>query len=156
MTTLSPPGAIEIIADLARDKQLLVGAGTVLTVEQARAAVQAGARFLVSPVIDTEIVAETARLGAIAIPGCGTATELWTAHRAGAPLQKLFPAPAGGPAWLRAVLGPMPFLRMIPTNGVDADNSADILAVVAIAAGFVRWQSPPQVCAARVFCSSDL
>jgi 2-dehydro-3-deoxyphosphogluconate aldolase/(4S)-4-hydroxy-2-oxoglutarate aldolase len=147
--TLGTPGAIEIIGDVARDKQLVIGAGTVLTVEQARAAVQAGARFLVSPVIDPEVVMEAARLGVVAIPGCGTATELWAAHRAGAPLQKLFPSPAGGPAWLRAVLGPMPFLRMIPTHGVDADNAAEWLAAGAFAVGCVRALFPPEALAAR-------
>jgi 2-dehydro-3-deoxyphosphogluconate aldolase / (4S)-4-hydroxy-2-oxoglutarate aldolase len=153
--TLSTPGAIEIIADLARDKQLLVGAGTVLTVEQARAAVQAGARFVVSPVMDTEVVVEAARLGVIAIPGCGTATELWNAHRAGAPLQKLFPAPAGGPTWLRAMLAPMPFLRLIPTNGVDADNAAEWLAAGAFAVGCVRSLFPPEELAARAWDSIE-
>ena len=153
--TLSTPGAIEIIADLARDKQLLVGAGTVLTVEQARAAVQAGARFVVSPVMDSEVVVEAARLGVIAIPGCGTATELWNAHRAGAPLQKLFPAPAGGPTWLRALLAPMPFLRLIPTNGVDADNAAEWLAAGAFAVGCVRSLFPPEELAARAWDSIE-
>jgi 2-dehydro-3-deoxyphosphogluconate aldolase / (4S)-4-hydroxy-2-oxoglutarate aldolase len=153
--TLSTPGAIEIIADLARDKQLLVGAGTVLTVEQARAAVQAGARFVVSPVMDSEVVVEAARLGVIAIPGCGTATELWNAHRAGAPLQKLFPAPAGGPTWLRAILAPMPFLRLIPTNGVDADNAAEWLAAGAFAVGCVRSLFPPEELAARAWDSIE-
>ena len=153
--TLSTPGAIEIIADLARDKQLMVGAGTVLTVEQARAAVHAGARFVVSPVMDTEVVVEAARLGVVAIPGCGTATELWNAHRAGAPLQKLFPAPAGGPTWLRAMLAPMPFLRLIPTNGVDADNAAEWLAAGAFAVGCVRSLFPPEELAARAWDSIE-
>jgi len=153
--TLSTPGAIEIIADLARDKQLLVGAGTVLTVEQARAAVHAGARFVVSPVMDTEVVVAATRLGVVAIPGCGTATELWNAHRAGAPLQKLFPAPAGGPTWLRAVLAPMPFLRLIPTNGVDADNAAEWLAAGAFAVGCVRSLFPPEELAARAWDSIE-
>ena len=122
--TLSTPGAVELIAELARDTRLLVGAGTVLTVEQARAAKLAGARFLVSPVLDVEVVAEGSRLGCVVMPGCATPTELWKAHRAGAPLQKLFPAPAGGPTWLRSVLAPMPFLRVIPTNGVEAENAS--------------------------------
>ena len=147
--TLSTPGAIEIIADLARDDRLLIGAGTVLTLDQARAAVRAGARFLVSPVIDPEVVIEGMRLGAVTIPGCATPTELWNAHRAGAPLQKLFPAPAGGPAWLRAVLAPMPFLRIIPTNGVEVDNAAEWLAAGAFAVGCVRSLFAPEDLAAR-------
>src|ERR1700759_3214285 len=136
--TLGTPGAIEIIADLARDPSLLVGAGTVLTVEQARAATRAGARFLVSPVLDLDVVAEAERLGCAMIPGCATPTELWKAHRAGAPLQKLFPAPAGGPVGLRSVLAPMPFLRVIPTNGVEVENAAEWLAAGAFAVGCVR------------------
>jgi Entner-Doudoroff aldolase len=136
--TLSTPGAVEMIADYAKDDRLLIGAGTVLTVEQARAAAQAGARFLVSPVVDDDVLAEATRLGCLVIPGCATPTELWRAHRAGAAAQKLFPLPAGGPTWLRSVLAPMPFLRVIPTNGVDADNAAEWLAAGAFAVGVNR------------------
>jgi Entner-Doudoroff aldolase len=153
--TLSTPGAVEIIADVARDDKLMVGAGTVLTVEQARAAVHAGARFLVSPVMDPDVITEAGRLGVVAIPGCATATEMWNAHRAGAPLQKLFPAPAGGPTWLRAVLAPMPFLRVIPTSGVEAENAAEWLAAGAFAVGCVRSLFPPEELAARAWDSIE-
>jgi len=149
--TLSTPGAIELIAELARDDRLLVGAGTVLTVEQARSAAKAGARFLVSPVLDVDVVVEAARLRCVMVPGCSTPTELWQAHRAGAPVQKLFPEPAGGPAWLRAVLAPMPFLRVIPTNGVEVDNAAAWLAAGALAIGCVRSLFPPEALAARAW-----
>jgi 2-dehydro-3-deoxyphosphogluconate aldolase / (4S)-4-hydroxy-2-oxoglutarate aldolase len=149
--TLSTPGAVELISELARDTRLLIGAGTVLTVEQARAAKQAGARFLVSPVLDVEVVAEVSRLGCVMIPGCATPTELWKAHRAGAPLQKLFPAPAGGPTWLRSVLAPMPFLRVIPTNGVEADNASEWLAAGAFAVGCVRSVFQPDLLSAHAW-----
>ncbi|HET9621372.1 MAG TPA: bifunctional 4-hydroxy-2-oxoglutarate aldolase/2-dehydro-3-deoxy-phosphogluconate aldolase [Kofleriaceae bacterium] len=149
--TLSTPGAVELIAELTKDDRLLVGAGTVLTVEQARQVARAGARFLVSPVVDVEIIAEAARLGCAMIPGCATPTEMWTAHRAGAPLQKLFPAPAGGPAWLRSVLAPMPFLRVIPTNGVEIDNAAEWLAAGAFAVGCVRSLFDPGELTARAY-----
>jgi 2-dehydro-3-deoxyphosphogluconate aldolase / (4S)-4-hydroxy-2-oxoglutarate aldolase len=149
--TLGTPGAVEIIADMTRDSRLLVGAGTVLTVEQARAAHRAGAGFLVSPVLDVEVVAEASRLGCVMIPGCATPTELWKAHRAGAPLQKLFPAPAGGPTWLRSVLGPMPFLRVIPTNGVEVDNASEWLAAGAFAVGCVRSVFQPDLLAAQAW-----
>lgn len=149
--TLSTPGAVEIIADLARDDRLLVGAGTVLTVEQARAACHAGARFLVSPVLDIEVVAEATRLGSVMIPGCATPTELWKAHRAGAALQKLFPSPAGGPTWLRSVLAPMPFLRVIPTNGVEVDNANEWFAAGAFAVGCVRSLFPVDELAAHAW-----
>ena len=136
--TMSTPGALDLIRELAEDDRLIIGAGTVLTQDQARSAVKAGARFLVSPVTDPELIADAGRLGVVTIPGCATPTELFNAHRNGAPLQKLFPAPSGGPDWLRAVLAPMPFLRVIPTNGVDADNAADWLAAGAYAVGCVR------------------
>jgi 2-dehydro-3-deoxyphosphogluconate aldolase/(4S)-4-hydroxy-2-oxoglutarate aldolase len=149
--TLSTPGAVELISELTKDDQLLVGAGTVLTVEQARQVVRAGARFLVSPVVDVDVIAEASRLGVAIIPGCATPTELWNAHRAGAPLQKLFPVPAGGPNWLRAVLAPMPFLRVIPTNGVEVENASDWLAAGAFAVGCVRSLFAPDELAARAY-----
>jgi len=147
--TLSTPGAIEIISDLSRDPTLLIGAGTVLTPDQARGAVRAGARFLVSPVLDVDVISEASRLGCLIMPGCATPTELWQAHRAGAPLQKLFPAPASGPDWLRAVLAPMPFLRVIPTSGVEADNAAEWLDAGAFAVGCVRSLFAPDLLAAH-------
>ena len=134
--TLTTPGALEIVADLSRRADVVVGAGTVLTVDDAERAVAAGARFLVSPVFDPEVVRAASALGVASLPGCHTPTELLAAHRAGATLLKLFPAPAGGPAWLRAVLAPLPFLRVVPTNGIDADNAADWLAAGAWALGF--------------------
>jgi Entner-Doudoroff aldolase len=149
--TLSTPGALELIGELSRDPSLVIGAGTVLTPTQARDAVHAGARFLVSPVLDVDVVSEATRLGCLVMPGCATPTELWQAHRAGAPLQKLFPAPATGPAWLRAVLAPMPFLRVIPTNGVEVDNAAEWLAAGAFAVGCVRSLFPPELLAAQAW-----
>lgn len=149
--TLSVPGAVELISEMAKSDELLVGAGTVLTVEQARQVVRAGARFLVSPVLDVDVITEAARLGVAIMPGCATPTELWNAHRAGAPLQKLFPAPAGGPNWLRSVLAPMPFLRVIPTNGVEVENASDWLAAGAFAVGCVRSLFAPDELAARAY-----
>lgn len=135
--TLTVPGAFELIQDFAARPGLVVGAGTVLTREQARRAVAAGARFLVSPVTDEEVIREAASLGVAAMPGTHTPSEMWRAHQAGAPLVKLFPAPAGGPSYLRSVLGPMPFLRVVPTNGVDPDNAGAWLEAGAFAVGLV-------------------
>ena len=149
--TLSTPGAVELIAELSKHSHLLIGAGTVLTVEQARSAARAGAKFLVSPVCDADVITEAARLGCVVMPGCATPTELWNAHRSGAPLQKLFPAPAGGPSWLRAVLAPMPFLRVVPTNGVEVENAAEWLAAGAFAIGCARPLFPAEHLAARNF-----
>lgn len=134
--TLTTPGALALIAALATLPQVVVGAGTVLTVEQAAAAVDHGARFLVSPVTDLAVIRRAAELGVASLPGAHTPTELLTAHQAGAPLLKLFPAPAGGPQWLRSVLAPLPFLKVVPTNGTDADTAADWLAAGAYALGF--------------------
>lgn len=153
--TMSTPGALDLVREFADDDRLLVGAGTILTQDQARSAAKAGARFLVSPVTDPDVITDAARLGCLAVPGAATPTELFHAHRAGAPLQKLFPAPAGGPDWLRAVLAPMPFLRVIPTNGVDADNAAAWLAAGAYAVGCVRALFPTDALSRRDFDSIE-
>ncbi len=135
--TLTIPGVFDHIAAFAKRDGIVVGAGTVLTVEDARQAVQAGARFLVSPVVDERVIDEATRLGVAMMPGTHTPTEMLRAHRAGAALQKLFPAPGIGPAYVKACLGPMPFLRIVPTSGVDASNAAAYLAAGAFAIGFV-------------------
>ena len=135
--TMTIPNALGAIETLAGEVDGVVGAGTVLTVEQARDAVSAGARFLVSPVCDPAIIDVAQELGVACIPGCFTPTEMLTAHRAGAPLVKLFPIPGTGPSFVRAVLGPLPDLRIVPTSGVTGENVADYLAAGAFAVGFV-------------------
>jgi Entner-Doudoroff aldolase len=135
--TMTTPGALELIADFARLDGITVGAGTVLTPEDARNAVKAGARYLVSPVMDEEVIAEGLKLGVTMMPGCHTPTEMLKAHRAGAQLQKVFPAVAGGPDGIRAILGPMPFLRLVPTNGVDGNNAGTYLRAGAFSVAFV-------------------
>jgi Entner-Doudoroff aldolase len=135
--TLTVPGVFDLVREFSKRDQLIVGTGTVLDEHQARQSVAAGARFLVSPVVDESVIAVGRELGVACMPGCHTPTEMLRAHRAGAELCKLFPAPAGGPAWLRSVLGPLPQLRIVPTNGVDEHNAAEWLAAGAFAVGFV-------------------
>ncbi|GMV13895.1 MAG: bifunctional 4-hydroxy-2-oxoglutarate aldolase/2-dehydro-3-deoxy-phosphogluconate aldolase [Polyangiaceae bacterium] len=149
--TLNTPGALDAIARLAESQELCVGAGTVLTSDDARRAVEHGARFLVSPVVDPEVIRVGGELGAVVIPGAFTPTELLSAHRAGAPLQKLFPAPPDGPDYVRACLGPLPFLRIVPTSGVRLDNAADFLSAGAFALGFVRSLFEPEDLAGGAF-----
>lgn len=136
--TMTIPGALDLVEEFSRRQDLIVGAGTVLTADEARAAVRRGARFLVSPVLDPEVIAAGLSLGIAVIPGCHTPTEMLAAHRAGAPLQKLFPAPGAGPAYVRACLGPLPFLRIVPTHGVDASNARAWLSAGAFAVGFTH------------------
>ena len=149
--TMNTPGALDLVREFSSRSNLLVGAGTVLSLDQARSAAAAGAKFLVSPVTDPDVIVDALKLGCVPIPGTHTPTERFTAHRAGAPLQKLFPVPAGGPDWLKAVLAPMPFLRVIPTNGVEASNAAAWLAAGAFAVGCVRSLFPPDALAARAY-----
>ena len=135
--TRACPRTFELIEEFAAEPDLVVGVGTALSARDARDAVAAGARFVVSPVTDEEVIGAAVQAGAIAVPGARTPTEMLRAVRAGAALQKLFPAPADGPAYLRALLGPMPFLRVVPTSGVHADNAAAWLQAGAWAVGFV-------------------
>ncbi len=136
--TLTTPGALELIAEFSRRSDLLVGAGTVLTVEQARQAVSAGAAFLVSPVCDPAVIAAANELHVVSIPGTFTPTEMLAADQAGADFVKLFPAPAHVADYVSAVLGPLPHLRIFPTAGVTADNFGDVLRAGAAGVGFVK------------------
>jgi len=134
--TLTIPDALERIRECAQRHDIVVGAGTILSTEDARHAVEAGAQYLVSPVFDPDVCAEARRLNVAYMPGVFTATEMLTAHRAGAPLLKLFPGPEGGPKYVRSMLAPLPFLKIVPTNGVHLNNAAAYLKAGAWALGF--------------------
>lgn len=123
----------------ARDRGLEVGAGTVLTVEEAAAAVGAGASFLVSPHVDAALVAWATARGVPFLAGAFTPTEVLAAHRAGAAAVKVFPASIGGPAHLSALRAPFPDIGLVPTGGVDADTVAAFLAAGALAVGVGAW-----------------
>ena len=135
--TLTTPDALGHISKFAQQDGLIVGAGTVLTPEDAHAAVDAGATFLVSPVTDEAVIEVALDRNVAMMPGTFTPTEMLRAHRAGAQLQKLFPAPRTGPKFVKATLGPMPFLNIVPTNGVHLNNAASFLKAGATALGFV-------------------
>jgi 2-dehydro-3-deoxyphosphogluconate aldolase/(4S)-4-hydroxy-2-oxoglutarate aldolase len=134
--TLTTPGVLEAMRTLARDETILAGGGTVLTPDDARHVAAAGGRFALSPVFDPEVVDEAHRLGLLAIPGTATPGEILAAHRHGARLVKIFPAGAlGGPAFLRAVRGPLPDVPLVPTNGPTAETLGEYLAAGAVAVG---------------------
>ena len=135
--TLTIPGVFDLVKDFSRRENLVVGTGTVMDVKQAQQSVEAGARFLVSPVVDEAVIIAAKELGVASMPGTHTPTEMLRAHRAGAQLCKLFPCPHGGPDWVRSVLGPMPFLKIVPTNGVDQYNAPDWMAAGVFAVGYV-------------------
>ncbi|MBT5707977.1 MAG: bifunctional 4-hydroxy-2-oxoglutarate aldolase/2-dehydro-3-deoxy-phosphogluconate aldolase [Verrucomicrobia bacterium] len=136
--TYSIPEALTLIKEFSALPGIVVGAGTVLSIEDARNAVEVGARYLVSPVMDEIIIKEAKSLGVAAMPGCSTPTEMLKAHRAGAALQKLFPGAGTGPAFVQQTLGPLPFLRIVPTSGVTLENAADYLRAGSFAVGFVN------------------
>ncbi len=140
--TLTVPGALDAIRrvaeDLAQDAdapEVLIGAGSVLDAHQAEAAIEAGARYVVSPVFKRDIVEAAHSLDAAAMPGCFTPTEILTATEAGADVVKVFPADALGMAFFRGVLAPMPHLRLMPTGGVSLTNADGWVAAGAVAVG---------------------
>ena len=140
--TLDGDAALEGVASLAArfdPLELLVGAGTVLSVEAAEAAVAAGARFLVSPHTDPAIVRWAAQRGVPAFPGALTPTEILAAWRAGAAAVKLFPASAVGPSFVREHRGPFRDIPLIPTGGVTAETAPAFVAAGAIAVGLGSW-----------------
>ena len=132
--TLTSQGAIDALAGLRRQlpSHAVLGAGTVLTADQAKAAIDAGAAFLVSPVLDPELLDG---FGVPLYPGALTPTEVFTAHRAGAPIVKLFPAATVGPRYIKDLHGPLPEVRIMPTGGIDIGDIASWLTAGAVAVG---------------------
>src|SRR5256712_6444228 len=123
--TLTTPGAIDTIADLASDTDLagcVIGAGTVLDESAARYVIDAGARFVVSPTLNPAVIGACRDPGVPCMPGALTPTELLEGWRVGAAVMKLFPASAVGPGYLRDVLAPLPFLRLRPSGGVSLEK----------------------------------
>jgi 2-dehydro-3-deoxyphosphogluconate aldolase/(4S)-4-hydroxy-2-oxoglutarate aldolase len=135
--TMTVPNALEGIRAVTAELggSILVGAGSVLSAAQAEAAVEAGARYVVSPVFKREIVETAHALGAAAMPGCFTPTEILLAHEAGADVAKVFPAGSLGPGFIKGVLAPMPHLKLMPTGGVSLSNATDWLRAGAVAVG---------------------
>jgi 2-dehydro-3-deoxyphosphogluconate aldolase/(4S)-4-hydroxy-2-oxoglutarate aldolase len=124
--TLNTPGALAAIGTIrhAMSPGLRVGAGTILCADNARAAHEAGAEFIVTPTLQPETIAFCRTNGLPIACGCMTPTEALTAHQAGADFIKLFPAETLGPGYLRALRAPLPFLKIIPTGSVSLDNLA--------------------------------
>ncbi|HTR31111.1 MAG TPA: bifunctional 4-hydroxy-2-oxoglutarate aldolase/2-dehydro-3-deoxy-phosphogluconate aldolase [Puia sp.] len=134
--TLNSRDAFEVIRKLAdtMSDRLLVGAGTVTTPEEAEIAIDAGARFVLSPVFDPDTIRVTKELGAVSIPGAFTATEIMAAWRNGADIVKVFPASIGA-AYLSNLRGPLPQIRLMPTGGVNLHNIREFRAAGAVAYG---------------------
>jgi 2-dehydro-3-deoxyphosphogluconate aldolase/(4S)-4-hydroxy-2-oxoglutarate aldolase len=127
--TFTNPSAGRAIEEVhaALGDSVLVGAGSVLDSETARAAILAGAQFVVTPVVSLPVIACCNRYGVPTVIGAYTPTEILTAWEAGATFVKVFPASAGGPRYLKDVRGPLPQVKLIPTGGVGAENAADFI-----------------------------
>lgn len=124
--TFSVPGALKVIESLARQPELHVGAGTVLSTEQGRAAIAAGAQFVVAPSLELDLIPICHEAGVPCFPGAATPTEIMTAARAGADLVKIFPADCvGGAYFIRQMSGPFPDIRFMVSGGVNLDNVKD-------------------------------
>jgi len=134
--TMTVPRAKEAIAELSKNRHLIVGAGTVLNAEAARQCFDAGAHFLVSPGFDLETVKLAKSEGYLMMAGALTPTEVIAAWNAGSDFIKIFPCSAvGGASYIRALKGPLPQIPMIPTGGVNLKTAADFLAAGSAAVG---------------------
>ena len=141
--TMRTPVAIEAIRAMSAIPGAIVGAGTVLDAEQARAAVAAGARFLVSPGSTTELIDAAIALGVPILPGVATASEAMVARDKGLRVLKFFPAgPAGGPNYLKALASPLQEIQFCPTGGVSLDNAGDYLKLANVVCVGGSWVAP--------------
>lgn len=142
--TMTTPNALGIIEESTREfgDEVLMGAGTVLDAETARAAILAGAEFIVAPTLDPEVIEVCRRYSKVVIPGAFTPTEILTAWQWGADFVKVFPAGLGGPSYLKAIRDPLPQVKLVPVGGVSLENVADFIkagaAAVAVGGNLVK------------------
>src|SRR4030042_5495891 len=136
--TMSVPGAIDAIKELTKKykDEIIMGAGTILDPETGRAALLAGAQFLVAPTLNLDLIQLAHRYSAVIVPGAATPTEILTAWNAGADLVKVFPAgQLGGPEYIKALRGPLPQILLVPTGGVNLQNAGAFIKAGAAALG---------------------
>jgi 2-dehydro-3-deoxyphosphogluconate aldolase / (4S)-4-hydroxy-2-oxoglutarate aldolase len=144
--TLTVPGAIDLIADLARNSpDVIVGAGTVWDAETARRCLDAGARFLTSTGLDLAVVAVAVKEGIVVFPGALTPTEVMTAWKAGSDFVKIFPcSQVGGVSYIKALKRPFPQVPLIASGGVNQQTAADFILAGAAALGIGGDLIPPK------------
>ena len=135
--TFTVPGVLQIISDVKKSlgDKIVLGAGTVLDTESARSAILAGAEFVVTPTVNTDVIQLCNRYDKMIMPGGFTPTEILTAWEAGADIVKVFPADVGGPNYLKAIHGPLPQIRLLPTGGVDLETLPAFVKAGACAVG---------------------
>ena len=135
--TFTVPDASEVIREVRRalGDSVVLGAGSVLDAETARLAILAGAEYLVSPVVNLDVIRLARRYGKVVMPGAFTPTEILAAWEQGADVVKVFPADVGGPAFFKAIRGPMPQVRLMPTGGVDLSTAESFLKAGAVCLG---------------------
>lgn len=133
--TLNSPNALAVIEQLSHEMkdEMLIGAGTVLDAASAKAAIAAGARFIISPVLDEETIRATRRYGAVSIPGAYTPTEVLKAYETGGDIIKVFPALSAG--YIKDLLAPLPQIPLMPTGGIHLQNIREFMSAGAVAFG---------------------
>src|SRR5881227_609091 len=151
--TMSVPNALEVLRQVrqALGDRLLLGAGTVLDPETARAVLLAGAEYIVAPTLNLDVIRLCRRYGKLVMPGAFTPTEILTAWEAGADVVKVFPAEVVGPAYFKALRGPLPQIRLMPTGGVDLTTAAAFLKAGACCLGIGSQLVEPAAVSARNF-----
>ncbi len=151
--TMSVPDALEVLRQVrhALGDRVLLGAGTVLDPETARAVLLAGAEFIVAPTVNLDVIRLCRRYGKLAMPGAFTPTEILAAWEAGADVVKVFPAEVLGPAFFKALRGPLPQVRLMPTGGVDLTTAAEFLEAGACCLGIGGQLVEPKAVAAGDF-----
>jgi len=133
--TLNSPNALPVIAELTNQlgRDILIGAGTVLDAKAAKASIEAGAKFIVSPNLDIETIELTKRYGVVSIPGAYTATEIVNAYATGGDIIKIFPA--SDPGYIKTLRGPLSHIPMMPTGGINPENIIEFQKAGAVAFG---------------------
>jgi 2-dehydro-3-deoxyphosphogluconate aldolase/(4S)-4-hydroxy-2-oxoglutarate aldolase len=151
--TMTVPDALSVLRQVRQSlgERVLLGAGTILDPETARAALLAGAEYLVAPTLNLDVIRLCQRYSKLVMPGAFTPTEILTAWEAGADIVKVFPAEVVGPTFFKAMRGPLPQVRLMPTGGVDLNTAADFLRAGACCLGLGSQLVEPRAVAERNF-----
>ncbi len=151
--TMNTPGALAMITEARESKDILVGAGTVLSVDDATRAIDAGAQFVLAPCLDVEVIRCCLDRDVLPIPGIFTPTEMLLAHNSGAELLKVFPAGSVGPQYIKDLLGPFAGMRLLPVGGVSLENTAAFISAGSYAVGVGSFLANPSLAKQKDFAT---
>lgn len=151
--TMNTPGALAMITEARKTQDIIVGAGTVLSVDDAKKAIDAGAQFILAPCLDVNVITYCLERDVLPVPGIFTPTEMMLAYNSGAKLLKVFPAGSVGPQYIKDLLGPFSGMKLLPVGGVSLENTPAFMQAGAYAVGVGSFLANPSLAKEKDFAT---